>query len=54
MEHRVRWVKLNIHDLSGYISTLIKENFLSKQPPEVLYKKAVLKSFAIFTGKHLC
>ena len=22
-----------------------------KQPPEVLYKKAVLKSFAIFTGK---
>ena len=26
-----------------------------KQPPEVLYKKAVLKSFAIFTGKkHRC
>ena len=25
-----------------------------KQPPEVSYKNAVLKSFAIFTGKHLC
>ena len=24
-----------------------------KQPPEVFYKKAVLKSFSIFTGKHL-
>ena len=24
-----------------------------KQPPEVLYKKAVLKNFPIFTGKHL-
>ena len=24
-----------------------------KQPPEVFYKKAVLKNFAIFTGKHL-
>ena len=25
-----------------------------KQPSEVLYKKAVLKNFAKFTGKHLC
>ena len=25
-----------------------------KQPSEVFYKKAVLKNFAIFTGKHLC
>ena len=25
-----------------------------KQPPEVFYKKAVLKNFAIFTGKELC
>ena len=24
-----------------------------KQPPDVFYKKAVLKYFAIFTGKHL-
>ena len=25
-----------------------------KQPPKVSYKNAVLKYFAIFTGKHLC
>ena len=25
-----------------------------KQPPEVIYKKAVFKNFAIFTVKHLC
>ena len=25
-----------------------------KQPPVVFYKKGVLKSFAKFTGKHLC
>ena len=25
-----------------------------KQPPEVFYKKASLKNFSIFTGKHLC
>ena len=25
-----------------------------KQPPEMFYKKAVLKNFAIFTVKHLC
>ena len=26
---------------------------LQKQPPEVFYKKAVLKNFSIFTGKSL-
>ena len=25
-----------------------------KQPPEVFYKKSVLKNVLIFTGKHLC
>ena len=25
-----------------------------KQPPEVFYKKAALKNFKLFTGKHLC
>ena len=29
-------------------------SFFQKQPPEVFYKKNVLKNFAIFTGKHLC
>ena len=27
---------------------------LQKQPPEVFYEKDVLKTFAKFTGKHLC
>ena len=27
---------------------------LQKQPPEVFYRKAVLKNFAKFTGTHLC
>ena len=30
----------------------VKNN--QKQPPEVFYKKAVLKNFVLFTGKHLC
>ena len=25
-----------------------------KQPPEMFYKKGVLKNFAKFTGQHLC
>ena len=29
-------------------------NLLQKQPPEMFYKKAFLKNFAIFTGKRLC
>ena len=28
--------------------------FDQEQPPEVFYKKAALKSFAIFTGKPQC
>ena len=28
--------------------------YIQKQPPEVYYKKAVFKNFAMFTGKHLC
>ena len=27
---------------------------IQKHPPEVLYKKGVLKNFAKFGGKHLC
>ena len=29
-------------------------DILKKQPPEVFYKKGVLKNFAEFTGNHLC
>ena len=35
---------------------LISENwfkFYQRQPPEVFYKKVVLKDFALFTGEHL-
>ena len=34
-------------------SPLTKKVFLQKQTPEMFYTKAVLKNFAIFTGKHL-
>ena len=27
---------------------------IAKQPPEVLYKKAVIKNLAILTGKNRC
>ena len=27
---------------------------MQKQPPEVFYRKAVVKKLAIFTEKHLC
>ena len=29
-------------------------NIIQKQPPQVLYKKGVLRDFGKFTGKHLC
>ena len=29
-------------------------NEYKNQAPEVFYKKAVLKNFSVFTGKHLC
>ena len=32
----------------------IADTIAQKQPPEVFYKKAVLKNFTIFTGKYLC
>ena len=35
------------------VLTDFKHN-IKKQPPKVLYKKAVLKNFKIFIGKHLC
>ena len=28
--------------------------YVQKQPPEVFFKKGVLKNFANLTGKHLC
>ena len=40
---------------NGFIlSKLYALIVVKKQPPEAFFKKAVLKNFAIFTGKHLC
>ena len=44
-------LKCNCNKLSGGIAV---EVFLHKQPPEVFCKKAVLRNFTKFTGKHLC
>ena len=54
-----------LNTLSEYIYLYISKNITSytfllvfkipqKQPPEMLYKKIVLKNFAKITGKHLC
>ena len=34
-------------------AVFLRASVKQKQPPEVFYKKAVLKNFAIMTGKHL-
>ena len=34
------------------VKTESVKHCIQKQPPEVFYKKAVLKTVAIFTGKH--
>ena len=39
-----------LYDLAHYIQTILT---LQKQPPEVFYNEAILKIFAIFTGKYL-
>ena len=41
------------YELKSYFSECAKTYLLQKQPPEVLYKKGVLKNFANLTGKHL-
>ena len=40
----------------GIFCLFILEIFMSlqKEPPQVFYKKGVLKNFAKFTGKNLC
>ena len=39
---------------NNFLLINLRDTILQKQQPKVLYKKAVLKNFAIFTGKHLC
>ena len=43
------WKVLTIVNTTSRIWTWVQ-----KQPTEVFYKKAVLKNFAVFTGKQLC
>ena len=47
--------------LMNFLINLVKHKFFhvsiannKKQPPDVFYKKAVLKYFSVFQGKHLC
>ena len=42
------------HKLQEQLITGVENKCFQKQPPEVLYKKVVLKNFPNFTGKHLC
>ena len=43
------WKISFIHEI-----VLFPHHDIQKQPPEVFYKKGVLKNFAKFTGNHLC
>ena len=44
--------------LHGLVIPSLKQQMFTmnnkKQPPEMFYKKAVLKNFSILTGKYLC
>ena len=46
--------KQTINNLNRWVVVLDVIINIQKQPPVVFYKKAVLKNFAVFTGKHLC
>ena len=42
---------------ASYFSQVVQffeTRYCRKQPPKVFYKRDILKSFAKFTGKHLC
>ena len=41
-------------ELDKSFNVIVKEFMFQKQPPEMFYKRAVHKNFAIFTGKQLC
>ena len=49
------FVDTNVKGLNKFVSYFaLHWSPVQKQPPEVFYKKGVLKNFAKFTGKHLC
>ena len=53
----VKWIKPKLIQLFkasyGFDKVFLNSVFIQKQPPEVFYKKTVLKNFAIFIGKKL-
>ena len=51
---RSRYSLLKMHKAVYLWFWKTAEAYLQKQPPEIFYKKGVLKDFAKFTGKHLC
>ena len=45
----------SVNEMNGVCNgTLVVNELVQKQRPEVLCKKGVLKNFANFTEKHLC
>ena len=51
--HEYFRVVLRLEDLQSATVSGV-HYFVQKQPPEVFYKKGVLKNFTKFTGKYLC
>ena len=58
--HNVETTSINVRRLNFHFQPNINVDvfaglcLVQKQPPVVLYKKAVLKNFAIFAGNYLC
>ena len=46
--------KVIITDIMSSFNVIMNYLKVLKQPPEVFYKKGVLKKLAKFTGRHLC
>ena len=52
LKHVEKKIFLEHHNKEVSLNTFLKK--MQKQPPEVFYKKTVVKKLAIFTEKHLC
>ena len=59
LQSNIETLTANLQNLENEIKTIKNNNNNNnnrnnKHPPKVFYKKAVLKHFQKFTGKHLC
>ena len=52
--HDPSTVKSNSWSFYFYHTDKYSSDCVQEQPPEMFYKKGVLKNFVKFTGKHLC